>query len=399
MRVLRFIARDKKSIIALSLINIITVIFLCSIFSKVYVESIPFGIVDMDNSSLSRTIIQQLKNSPGLNVNYYADSDAKLEQAIKEKRVSGGIVIPKDFNKDAIKMKSPSLALLIDETNMVVGNNIYAYGSAAIGTVNAGFQLKVFQGKNMLPDIAKKTITSFSYGERILYEPQLSYMRYLMYILVPYLIQGTFLMTFLVPMLIKNRKQLNILNIRSKESLRNMLVIFARILMIIAVTIISSFIALCILGKYFNLPLRGNILEYFALMFIFLIDITAMGFLFAAFIDKMIYFIQFFSMINLITFLTSGVPFPEYMMPEGLSRIIKSLWPFMNVALQFKCLNLKGIGWDIILPSLKYGLLFALAWFPIGIGLYFSRIALDKYRNKRLINAEDKEPSLASEGA
>ena len=382
MRVLRFIARDKKSIIALSLINIITVIFLCSIFSKVYVESIPFGIVDMDNSSLSRTIIQQLKNSPGLNVNYYADSDAKLEQAIKEKRVSGGIVIPKDFNKDAIKMKSPSLALLIDETNMVVGNNIYAYGSAAIGTVNAGFQLKVFQGKNMLPDIAKKTITSFSYGERILYEPQLSYMRYLMYILVPYLIQGTFLMTFLVPMLIKNRKQLNILNIRSKESLRNMLVIFARILMIIAVTIISSFIALCILGKYFNLPLRGNILEYFALMFIFLIDITAMGFLFAAFIDKMIYFIQFFSMINLITFLTSGVPFPEYMMPEGLSRIIKSLWPFMNVALQFKCLNLKGIGWDIILPSLKYGLLFALAWFPIGIGLYFARIALDKYQVK-----------------
>jgi len=382
MRVLRFIARDKKSIIALSLINIITVIFLCSIFSKIYVENIPFGIVDMDNSSLSRTIIQQLKNSPGLNVNYYADSDAKLEQAIKEKRVSGGIVIPKDFNKDAIKMKSPSLALLIDETNMVVGNNIYAYGSAAIGTVNAGFQLKVFQGKNMLPDIAKKTITSFSYGERILYEPQLSYMRYLMYTLVPYLIQGTFLMTFLVPMLIKNRKQLNILNIRSKESLRNMLVIFARILMIIAVTIISSFIALCILGKYFNLPLRGNILEYFALMFIFLIDITAMGFLFAAFIDKMIYFIQFFSMINLITFLTSGVPFPEYMMPEGLSRIIKSLWPFMNVALQFKCLNLKGIGWDIILPSLKYGLLFALAWFPIGIGLYFARIALDKYQVK-----------------
>lgn len=399
MRVLRFIARDKKSIIALSLINIITIVFICSIFSKIYVENIPFGIVDMDNSSLSRTIIQQLKNSPGLNVSYYADSEVQLEQAIKEKRVSGGIVIPKDFNKDAIKMKSPSLALLIDETNMVVGNNIYAYGSTAIGTVNGGFQLKVFAGKNMLPDIAKKTITSFSYGERIIYEPQLSYMRYLIYTLVPYLIQGTFLMTFLVPMLIKNRKHLNILNIRSKESLRNMLVIFARILMVIAVTIISSFIGLCILGKYFDVPLRGNVLEYFAIMFIFLIDITAMGFVFSAFINNMMYFIQFFSMINLLTFLTSGVPFPEYMMPEGLPRIIKSLWPFMNVALQFKCLNLKGIGWDIIMPSLKSGLLFALAWFPIGIGLYFARIALDKYQNKKLLDAEVEEGNLVSEGA
>ena len=110
MRVLRFIARDKKSIVSLSLTHIITVVFVCSIFSKIYVENIPFGIVDMDNSSLSRTIIQQLKNSPGLNISFYADSENELEQAIKEKRVSGGIVIPKDFNKDAVKMKSPSVA-------------------------------------------------------------------------------------------------------------------------------------------------------------------------------------------------------------------------------------------------------------------------------------------------
>lgn len=399
MRILRFIARDKKSIISLSLIHIITVVFVCSIFSKIYIENIPFGIVDMDNSSLSRTIIQQLKNSPGLNINYYADSEVELENAIKEKRVSGGIVIPKDFNKDAVKMKSPSVALIIDETNMVVGSNIYAYGSTVIGTVNAGFQLKVFEGKNMLPDTAKKTITSFSYGERILYETQLCYMRYLIYTLIPYLIQGTFLMTFLVPALIKNRKKLNLVNIKSKKGLRNILVLFARILIMIAVTVLSSFIGLCILGKYFNLPLRGNILEYFALMFIFLINITAMGFFFAAFIDNMIYFVQFFSMINIVTFLTSGVPFPEYMMPDGLSRIIKSLWPFMNVALQFKCLNLKGIGWDIILPYIKNGILYALVWFPIGIGLYFTRIQLHKYKNKRLLDSKEEESDLEGQVA
>ena len=399
MRILRFIARDKKSIISLSLIHIITVVFVCSIFSKIYIENIPFGIVDMDNSSLSRTIIQQLKNSPGLNINYYADSEAELEKAIKEKRVSGGIVIPKDFNKDAVKMKSPSVALIIDETNMVVGSNIYAYGSTVIGTVNAGFQLKVFEGKNMLPDTAKKTITSFSYGERILYETQLCYMRYLIYTLIPYLIQGTFLMTFLVPALIKNRKKLNLVNIRSKEGLRNILVLFARILMMIAVTVLASFIGLCILGKYFNLPLRGNILEYFALMFIFLLNITAMGFVFAAFLDNMIYFVQFFSMINILTFLTSGVPFPEYMMPDGLPRIIKSLWPFMNVALQFKCLNLKGIGWDIILPYIKSGILYNLVWFPIGIGLYLARIQLHKYKNKRLLDSKLEESKLEGQVA
>ena len=249
----------------------------------------------------------------------------------------------------------------------------------------------------MLPDSAKKAVASFSYGERILYETQLSYMRYLMYTLIPYLIQGTFLIMFLVPALIKNRKKLNIINIRSKEGSRNMLVLFARILMLIAVTILSSFIGLCILDKYFGLPLRGNVLEYFALMFIFLINITAMGFFFAAFIDNIIYFVQFFSMINIVTFLTSGVPFPEYMMPDSLVRIIKCLWPFMNVALQFKCLNLKGIGWDIILPYIKNGILYSLAWLPIGIGLYFARIQLYKYKNKKLFNSVYEENDFEGE--
>lgn len=388
MRVLRFIARDKKSIISFSLVHIIIVVFVCSIFSEIYVENIPFGIVDMDNSSLSRTLIQQFKNSPGLNINFYADSENDLEQAIKEKRVSGGVIIPKDFNKDVVKMKAPSIGLIIDESNLVVGNNIYAYGSNVIGNVNAGIQLKVFEGKNILPNTAKKAISSFSYGERILYETQLSYMRYLIYTLIPYLIQGNFLLTFLVPTLIKNREKLNLINIRSEEGVRNIVVLFARILMMITVTILSSFIGLCILDKYFGLPLRGNVLEYFALMFIFLIDITAMGFFFAALIDNIIYFVQFFSMINIITFLTSGVPFPEYMMPDRLVGIIKCLWPFMNVALQLKCLNLKGIGWDIILPYIKNGILYSLVWLPIGIGVYLARIKLYKYKNKNQVILE-----------
>lgn len=57
----------------------------------------------MDNSSLSRTIIEELKKSPGVNINYYADSQEELQQAIKEKKVSGAMVIPKDFNKDVVK--------------------------------------------------------------------------------------------------------------------------------------------------------------------------------------------------------------------------------------------------------------------------------------------------------
>ncbi len=394
MRFLKFLARDKKSIISLSLLHISIVIFVACIFSKVYIENIPFGIVDMDNSSLSRTIIAELKKSPGVNINYYADSQEELQQAIKEKKVSGGMVIPKDFNKDVVKKKSPSVVLLIDETNVVVGSNLYAYCNGVTGTINAGIQLKVFEGKNMMPYNAKKAITTFSYSERVLYEPQLSYIRYLMYSLVPYLLQGTFLMTFLVPALIKSREKLTLINFKSKDTVKNILILLARVLMIIFISVFSSLIALCILGKYFDLPLRGNILEYLTLTLIFLIDVTAIGVLFAALFDNLIYFTQFFTMINIVTFLASGIPFPEYAMPSGLPRIIKNIWPFMNVALPLKFINLKAVGWDVILPYIKSGIMYAEEWFLIGVVLYSARIALSKYRNKKISKEEDEKISI-----
>ncbi|EHI98395.1 hypothetical protein CDLVIII_1704 [Clostridium sp. DL-VIII] len=385
MRFLKFLARDKKSIVYLSFIHISTVVLIAFMFSKIYVENIPIGIVDMDNSSLSKTIIEELKKSPGININYYTDSQEDLQQVIKNKKVSGGIVIPKNFNKDVVKKKSPSVALLIDETNIVVGNNLYAYSNAVIGTINAGIQLKVFEGKNMLPYDAAKSIATFSYTERILYEPQLSYMRYLMYLLVPYLLQGTFLMTFLVPGLIKNRKQLKLINAKPKDIIKNIFIMLARILMIITIAVFSSFIALLILDKYFDLPLHGNILEYSALTSVFLAGITAIGVVFAAIFDNLIYFTQFYTMMNIVTLLASGIPFPEYAMPSGLPKIIKSIWPLMNVALPLKFLNLKGSGWGIILPAIKNGVVYALEWFLAGAVLYSARIALSKYINKRRI--------------
>lgn len=43
------------------------------IWSQVYIEHIQFGIVDLDNSLLSRNIVLQLENHPGLDVSYYGN--------------------------------------------------------------------------------------------------------------------------------------------------------------------------------------------------------------------------------------------------------------------------------------------------------------------------------------
>lgn len=372
---LNFLRQDKKTIIVLILAPIIACLGICFVFSKIYIEEIPFGIVDMDNSSLSNAIVQQFNNHPGLSISYYTDSQADLEEAIKNKKIRGGLIIPQNYYKDVNQLKAPKTLLLIDGTNMVIGNSVQGYCSNILGTFNTQFQLNILEGKNMLPYTAKQAISTFTFSERVLYDPTLSYMRNLIYTIMAFVIQLVYMTFFLVPILIEEKKYyLTNPTISKTEQRDRYYALFKRIFAIIIISYITSFIGLCFAGKFFHVPLRGSILEYFALMAVFLIDLTAIGFVISAFIDDLVYFIEVYAIINLVFMLTSGIALPEYMMPKYFAAIIKSIWPFIYVAIPLKALNLKGIGWHAILPYINGGIVYALFWMPIGVKLYTAKI-------------------------
>ncbi|OAA90239.1 ABC transporter permease [Clostridium ljungdahlii] len=353
--------------------------------SNPYIEHIPFGVVDKDNSHLSRTVVQQLKISPGLNVNYYADSDTELEKAIKDHRVDGGIIIPKHFEKDVSLAKSPSALLLINGTSLPKESSVLGYASQVLGTINAGAQINTLQGNGMVPYLSKQSVLNFSYVERVLYEPQSSYLRYLIYTLVPLVNQGFFLPTLLMPALMKKKEQFAHIKIRSREGVRAVLGLIGRILLYSTLCTILIFICLCILDKFVSVPLRGDVLIYIVLMYLFFINLTAMGLVFTSVMDNLGYFMLFFNMINIVIFLTAGIVFPDYLLPSGMSDALNSLWPFRHMTVALKMLNLKGLGWDLMLPYLQNELKFGAFWLPVGIALYSAKVVFMKYKNSKLL--------------
>lgn len=391
MKLLKLLKEEKNNVISFIMTPIIGILLVSFVYSKVFVENIPFGVVDLDNSSLSRSIVQQLKNHPGLKVNYYTDSQAELENAIKKKQVNGGIIIPEDFSKNLSLKKAPNALILVDGTNMIIGGNALGYSSAVLGTLSAGIQLNVLQGNNLLPYIAKSTLGTFSYVERTLYDPQSSYIRNLAYTVVPFSIQMVFLTQFIMPLLIEKKKVFSSIKLRSKEGIENIFNILGRILLISIVSIISSFTALGIIGKMYRLPLRGDIVIYIVLMSLFFINLTAVGLVFSSFINNNVYFFQFYLMSNLVMIMTCGVTYPEYMMPGRFSQVVRALWPFIHVAIPLKYLNLKGVGWEVILPYINSGLKYTLFWLPIGLVLYSVSVIRNKKGKLIDINENDND--------
>ncbi|WML36777.1 ABC transporter permease [Clostridium sp. OS1-26] len=218
-----------KNILLLVLGPMIIAIIFGLVFSKVFVENIPMGILDMDNSSISRDITKQFKETSKFNVCYFPQSEEELNEAIKTKKINVGLIIPKNFSNDAVMTKAPKTLLLVDETNLVIGNTAIGYGSQILNTINAGVQLKVLEANNVAPYSAQKSIASLSFTERMLYEPQLSYMRYLLYALIGLAIQQIYIGA-LAPALIEEKLNMVKIKLRSKEGVKKLIKICSKIL-------------------------------------------------------------------------------------------------------------------------------------------------------------------------
>lgn len=373
-------AMYRKIITSLIFIPLILTFIFGSALSKIFIEKIPFGVLDMDNSAMSLSIVKQFKSHEGFNVCYYAQSYEELNEKIKEKRIQAAIIIPKNFEKDITEMKAPKTMLLIDETNMTIGNSALSYGSAILNMLNSKIQLQVLQAHNMLPYVAKQSIASLSFVERMLYDPQMSYIKYLLYGLIAMSIQQTYV-SVLGNLLIIEKALMVKIKIRSRRGLEELTKLGLRILMCMIFSTISASICFYFAGKRFNLPLRGTLLDYFTLISIFLMDLTAVAFILSIVFNVRENYIRFCLHISTISMLTSGYSWPEYMMPKGFAHIVRNIWPFIYVATPLRIISLKGSDGNIILPYVEGGLHYALFWLPIAIGMYTLSIYVIKFMN------------------
>ncbi len=379
-RIIEVLKKDKAALGMLLLVPIIVPFFLHFVYGNIFVEDIPFAVVDLDNSSLSRNITQGLISHPGLDVCRFYESESQLEDSILRKKVIGGIIIPKGLSKDMNSPNSSKVLVVVDGSNMMTGGNASGYASQVIGTFNAGVQMNYLKGHGMSSSTVKNTMTSFSYTERVAYEPFLSYICNIVYIVIPFVIQTYYLTTFLLPAYVEEKHYWINNNMNRKEKRQRIEFLLWRILVVAVTICITSYLSFFIYAKIRNMPLRGSFLEYFALLFIFLMALSAIGLAISAFFNEknLIYFIEFYFIISSMIVLTSGAVWPEYMMPSGMSLLIKSIWPFFHVAMPIKFVNLKGVGWETIMPYLFSCLIYFLVWLPIGLFFFKRKIRIKR---------------------
>ena len=353
-------------------------LLITTIWKNDYTENIPFGILDEDRSSLSQSIVKQLGINPSLDIVYYADSEQDLKQAILDKKIEAGVMIPGNFSRDMSLKKSPQAVIFADCSNIITGGGAVGAASSVLGTMSAGMQLKMLEGNNFYPSAAQNSLGTFSYVDRTLYEPQGDYIRKMSYLLVPSITMQTFLISFFIPLMIRKRKALAAAPPKQRrEELKDGIL---RTAVVAGGAVAAQFAVLCVVGLYKNIPLRGEIGLYLFSTVLFMLAAVAFGVMLGAFTRRLACFAQLYMMCSNLIIFTSGLVFPYYLMPKWLSIASRIFSPVANIAVELKAVNLKGIGWDAAWPQLAGTALYTVFWLAAGGAMY----ALSIKKERRL---------------
>lgn len=371
----------KNVVILIPLVVAFTFIF-GNVYSKTFVTKIPVAVVDHDNSATSRTIIRQFNDSEGLKIEVYADSDSEVQEMIQTKKVSAGLIIPQNFEEDVKKGAAPKTLYLVDMTNIVIGNNAFAYGSEILNTLNAAVQVQVLEGKGMTAYESTKAVTSMYFVQRMIYDPQLSYMKYLLYGIIGIMIQQTIL-EVLAPILIEDKQKLVRLDYKSPEWNKCIKGVLEKTLIVAACSIVGATLCFVSICKFYNLPLKGNIMNNYILLIIFIINMIAICFFLGGCFRQVLPCVQLCMFLSVPSILTSGYAWPELMLPPGFMNKVNLFWPLGCFINPMRAINMKGTGITSILPYIQGALTFTAIWLPLGLGFYAFRIHMDKHLKKK----------------
>lgn len=157
VQTLKDIFTDKGVILMLLIAPVIYGFFYPWPYSSEVVNHVPVGIIDYDNSNLSRTIVRYSSASPQLDIAPFLNEQAAKE-ALWADQIAGYMVIPSGLEQQVLAGKAASVSVLGNGSYFILNKNVQLGFLQAVSTVSAGIEVKKNVAKGAyLPTAAANT--------------------------------------------------------------------------------------------------------------------------------------------------------------------------------------------------------------------------------------------------
>lgn len=369
IQTLKDVFTDKGVLLMLIIAPIIYGFFYPWPYSSEVVNHVPVGIVDYDNSDLSRTIVRYSSASPQLNTKRFLNEQAAKE-AIWSDQIAGYMIIPSGLEQKVLSGKAASVSVLGNGGYFLLNKNVQMGFLQAVSTVSAGVEVKKNVAQGVYAPTAAQNTQAVPLQIMPLYNQTEGYGAYVVPAVSIIILQQTLLIA--TAMLISTWYEQR----RHSTSIRGWLGRIA------AMSVLSFAVGCFYYGWTFELhhyPRGQNMLGSLLFLMIFCPTVATLGCVFGLWFRLRERSMQILIFSSLPMFFMSGYPWPANQLPEALQvlRWLVPTTPAINTSVQ---LNQMGAS----LSQVATG-------FYALIGLWLFYFALLLFMRRR---TDSKQPAL-----
>jgi len=350
------VLRDRKTLLILFGLPVVQImIFGFALTNEV--KNSKIIIVDYAKDIASQELTAKIEASRYFEIERSVMGPEKMDKAFKEGKIKIAVVFPENFNHDLLQQNKGTIQIIADASDPNIATTVTNYAGAIV---------RAYQ-EDMLHNPDRPYTIETNY--RMLYNPQLKGA----FNFVPGVMSMILLLvcTMMTSVSRVREKELGTMEVLLASPAKPFLVIIAKALPYLFLSIINICTILLLSVFALELPINGSIILLMAESILFIITALSLGLLISIVTDaqRTAMFISLVGMF-LPTLMLSGFMFPIENMPKPLqvlSNIVPAKWYFIIV----KSVMLKGLGLASIWKETL--ILF-------GMTSFFLLLALKKYK-------------------
>jgi len=331
--------------------------------------NIPMVVADLSKTDLSRRYIDYYTSSGDFKVEYDALSEAEILEMIDTDQAQVGLLIPEDFGREISTGGEAAVQIYYNASDPDISQKT----NLSIGAISQIAAQDVLWEQLSKAGVGAEITIPISTHSIALYNPDNDFGLFMIPGLIPVILQlQALLLTTLA--IVREREQgtmeqLVVTPIKSWE------LMLGKILPYLVVGLINTVAVLFVGAFIFDVPIVGSVWQFIGVSLIFIIGSLGMGVLISNISQTQMQAMYLAVGIVLIpSIILSGLIFSREGMP-WFTYWISELLPVSHYLDITRGIMLKGVGLDVLMPSVWPLIILSVVYFVASVLLFRKRIS------------------------
>ena len=332
------------------------------------VKDIPTLVCDMDNSQMSRELVEKFSNAGYFTVEYRITDINAIDSYLDDNKAVIAIVIPRGFGNRIRQQVPAPLQILVDGTNSNTAGISMGYIRGILATYSRSLLMGLAERRGgQTVDIGRVEPQT-----RAWFNPELRSRNFMVPSVVALILM--IVTVTLTSLGLVKEKEIGTLEQLMVTPIKPYQLIIGKLLPFVIIGFIDICLVLLVATFWFGVPIRGSVFLLFGLSTIFILTTLGLG-LFVSTVSRTqqqaMMTAQFFILMPFIYF--SGFVFPIENMPL-IMQYLTYVVPLRYFITIIRGIFLKGVGISVLWPQALALLIFGLVIFSFSVLRFRKRL-------------------------